>query len=222
MWGRVSRVHGQRGQNREDVAHEILAQAYLGVGVQILPAHDADVLLLQGGQHLLVEYLGVALLQLVGVLGNLLHLLLGAQTGGGGHGQPGGDAALQAGHAHHEELVEVGSDDGQEVQALQQVQVRILRQLQHAGVEVEPAALAVEETLGAELFLQAEVGSLLALLDAVAAGVRALDLGDVVADVDNAGHGRRFGGLGFGRLIHTVRDGYHTVLPFLCGSELNR
>ena len=149
----VRRVNRQRGQNREDILHELLTQALLSVRIQVVPTDNADVLLLKSRQNLVVEHIGVTNLQLVSALSDLFHLLFRAQACGGGHGQTGGYAALQAGHTHHEELVEVGSDDGQEVQPLQQVQVRVLRQLQHTGVEVEPATLAVEETLGAELFL---------------------------------------------------------------------
>ena len=62
----------------------------------------------------------------------------------GRHREPGRDAALEAGDAHHEELVEVGGEDRQEVGALEQRDGRVLGQLEHALVEGEPAQLAVE------------------------------------------------------------------------------
>ena len=46
--------------------------------------------------------------------------------------------------AHHEELVEVGAEDRQELQPLEQRHARIDRLVQHARVELEPAQLAVE------------------------------------------------------------------------------
>ena len=132
----VRRVNCQRGQNREDVLHELLTQTLLSVRIQVVPTHDADVLLLQSRQHLVVEHISVTSLQLVSALSDLFHLLLGAQAGSRRNRQTGRDAALQARHTHHEELVQVRCHNRQEVQTLQQEQVWVLRQLQHAGVEV--------------------------------------------------------------------------------------
>ena len=67
------------------------------------------------------------------------------------HGEAGVDAALQAGDAHHEELVEVRGEDREEVRALEHRQPRVLGELEHALVEREPAELAVEVALGGQL-----------------------------------------------------------------------
>ena len=83
-----------------------------------------------------MEYISVTSLQLVSAFSNLFHLLLGAQPGCRRHRQASGDTALQTGHAHHEELVQVRRHNRQEVQTLQQKQVWVLRQLQHAGIEI--------------------------------------------------------------------------------------
>ena len=215
----VRRVNRQRGQNREDVLHELLTQALLSVRIQVVPTDNADVLLLQSRQNLVVEYVGVTSLQLVSALSNLFHLLLGAQTGSRRHRQTGRNAALQTRHTHHEELVQVRRHNRQEVQTFQQEQVRVLRQLQHAGVEVQPAALTVEETLRAELLFQTEVGALLALLNAVAAGLGTLNLRNIVADMNDTGHGCRLRRLRLRRLIQAIGGGYHTVLAFLLGDK---
>ena len=47
--------------------------------------------------------------------------------------------------AHHEELVEVGAGDGQELDALEQRMRRVLRLRQHALVERQPAQLAIDD-----------------------------------------------------------------------------
>ena len=60
------------------------------------------------------------------------------------HGQSGQDATLQPGDPHHEELIQVAGEDGEEVRPLEHGQIRVLRQLEHALVESEPAQLAVE------------------------------------------------------------------------------
>ena len=61
------------------------------------------------------------------------------------------DAALEAGDAHHEELVEVRGEDREEVRALEDRAARVLGELEHALVEREPAELAVEVALGRQL-----------------------------------------------------------------------
>jgi hypothetical protein len=55
---------------------------------------------------------------------------------------------VHAGHANHEELVEVGGEDRQELAALDQRQRLVLGQLQDAVVEVQPGQLPVEVELG--------------------------------------------------------------------------
>ena len=55
------------------------------------------------------------------------------------------DSALQRGHAHHEELVQVRAEDREELHPLQQRHARILGLLEHAPVELEPRQLAVDE-----------------------------------------------------------------------------
>ena len=49
------------------------------------------------------------------------------EPAGGRHGDAGGDAALQAGDPHHEELVEVAGEDAHEAHPLEQRDVRVLR-----------------------------------------------------------------------------------------------
>ena len=64
------------------------------------------------------------------------------------------DLVVQAGDPHHEELVEVRRHDRAELHALQQGDVVVLGQLEHARVEVEPRELAVEVQLGrGEIYL---------------------------------------------------------------------
>ena len=51
----------------------------------------------------------------------------------------------QLGHAHHAELVEVGREDRDEAQPLEQRDALVAGQLEHARVPLEPRQLAVEE-----------------------------------------------------------------------------
>ena len=55
--------------------------------------------------------------------------------------------AHQPGHPDHEELIQVGREDGQEPHALQQRHRLVLGELEHAFVESEPAFLPVQVAL---------------------------------------------------------------------------
>ena len=50
----------------------------------------------------------------------------------------------KAADADHEELVEVGLEDGQELEPFQQRHLRVLSFLQDAAVELQPTQLAVD------------------------------------------------------------------------------
>ena len=54
-------------------------------------------------------------------------------------------AALEPGHAHHEELVEVRADDRKELDPLEQRYGRILGLFEDPAIELEPRQLAVDE-----------------------------------------------------------------------------
>ena len=68
----------------------------------------------------------------------------GGHAVGGRGGHAGGDLVLQPRNPDHEELVQVGAEDGQELDAFEQRMPAIVRLFQHAAVELEPAQLAVE------------------------------------------------------------------------------
>ena len=54
------------------------------------------------------------------------------------------DLPLQAGDPHHEELVDVGADERQEHQPLEQRIAVVLRLFQHAALKVDQAQLAID------------------------------------------------------------------------------
>ena len=55
------------------------------------------------------------------------------------------DLLFEAGDADFEELVQVGAEDAEELDALEQGRGRVQRLLQDALIELQPAQLAVEE-----------------------------------------------------------------------------
>ena len=150
---RVRGVDGERRQHRKDAVGEEEVQRLALLLAEVVPAHDGDALLLQLGAHLVLEDGGVLQHQLVGQARDALEELSRLETGGGAHGQAGGDAALEAGDAHHEVLVEVVGEDREEAGALEERDGRVHRELQHALVELQPRQLALEVAVGGQLVL---------------------------------------------------------------------
>ena len=124
------------------------------------------------------------------------HLPRGARTA-----SPVGDPALEAGHSHHEELVEVAGEDRQEAGPFEERQVGVLRELEDAPVEAEPGELTVEEPVGVDAD-GVEVGLLRDVRRGVGLdGVRAVQPRDV----------RRFGKLLLGHGTSVAPTGERRV-----------
>ena len=169
----VDLVRGKRrrrlpsGGDRFQAEREVQAQAGHGSGPVIGHANRR-----QGGEDLEAEVIGRGTALLIGQVGrgNQVHAggvklrryprvqcavlarddfvrrgrhLLQALAAAGGAAQ----LPLQRRYADHEELVEVGTHDGQEAHPLQQRHLLALRLVKHAAVELHPAQLAVEEGL---------------------------------------------------------------------------
>ena len=65
---RVRRVDRQRGEHREDLVAEVLAQPPRVVVAEVLPVHDPDAGVLQPRRDVLEEHVGVPLDQVLGAL----------------------------------------------------------------------------------------------------------------------------------------------------------
>ena len=96
-------------------------------------------------QDMVDDVVRVLVLQAVGLFADGAELLARAQTARRGDGDAGVDAALEAGHADHEELVEVRGEDRAEIGAFEQRNVFVLGKLEDTLVELQPAEFAVEE-----------------------------------------------------------------------------
>ena len=144
---RVGRIHGERRQDREHLLAVVAREALLLGGGELVPRQQDDALLLQFRQNGVDRVMCVLVLQTVCGLADRAQLLTRAQAGGRRHGDARVDTALQTGDADHEELVKVRGEDRGEVGALEQGHVFVLRAFEHALVELEPAELAVEETV---------------------------------------------------------------------------
>ncbi len=89
--------------------------------------------------------------QLTGQLQGVLQDLRRRQAAGALHGEPGRHPPDPAGHPHHEELIQVAGEDGEEPHPLKQRDGLVLRELQDPLVEPEPALLAIQIPTGRQL-----------------------------------------------------------------------
>ncbi len=100
---------------------------------------------LQGRQQIFVETtIGLGGHAPDGLFDAFELLLDGHVVGAGAVGDAGLHFLLQAADADHEELVEVGLEDGQELEAFQERHGRVLGLFEDAPVELQPAQLAVD------------------------------------------------------------------------------
>jgi hypothetical protein len=144
-------VAGIDGQRREDWQHgapEVLLEEPLLLAAEVLGPHQHDAL---GGQQrldLLQEAPVLLVHELVNPRGHRGHRLGGREIVGPGRRLPRVHAPLQGGNPDHEELVQVRAEDGQELHPLEQRHGGVLRLFEHAPVEVQPRQLAIQKRVG--------------------------------------------------------------------------
>ena len=147
---RVRRVDRQRGEHREDLVAEVLAQPLaLVVGRGRPSARSGCPRSSSRGRDVLDE----ARRRAAGTRSWVRSVISSScsrmvSPSGAAHRQAGALPALQPGDPHHVELVEVAGEDRQELHPLQQRQRVVLGELQHPRVEVQPGQLPVEEPVG--------------------------------------------------------------------------
>ena len=137
-------VDGDRRQDRQILGCELPVEPFAFGRRQLLRLDDVDV----GRDHLRLER-GPARLLVADEAGgeavDLGELLGGGEAILAQAGDAGRDLAVDAGHAHHVELVDVVGRDRQEAQALEQGMALVLRFLHDAAIELKPGELAVVE-----------------------------------------------------------------------------
>ena len=144
---RVRRVDRERGQNREHLFMEVRGHPAALVVGQLVPGDDVNVVVRQGLADRVEEHPGVAFGQHLCALCDECQLLARRQSVGRPYRQAGFVSALEPGDTHHEELVEVRGEDGQELCPFEQGQRGVFCQRQNPGVEVEPTQFPVQVTV---------------------------------------------------------------------------
>ncbi len=143
---RVCRVDGEWREHREDPLGEQLLHLLLLVDVELTPPQHRDALADEARHQVVPEELAVAAHQVPRLAPDRLEDLARHHPAGRRHGDAGSEASLEAGHPHHEELVEVAGEDRHEPGAFEQRKIPVRGQLEHARVEVQPGQLTVEKT----------------------------------------------------------------------------
>ena len=137
-------IERQRRQHRKDLALEVgFAESALLVG-QLGVVEQANALIAQLGLNIVEPAAAMLIGQHVDGAADRDQLLGGRRAIGRAADHAGGDLLLDAGHADHKEFIEVGAEDREELDPLQQRVLLVKRLLQHAPVELQPAQLAVE------------------------------------------------------------------------------
>ncbi len=148
MRERPARVKGERSEDQEDGSMEVLVQAsaLFFAKVGIIDQHDA------GPPELRADIVTQAAVGLIGEAHDLRadrsEKLRSRHASGGGGPDSRRGLLLQTGDAHHEEFVDVGTEDGEKVQAFEKGIRRLLCLGQHALLKGEETELAVLEEPG--------------------------------------------------------------------------
>ncbi|MCY4122162.1 MAG: hypothetical protein OXG72_14715, partial [Acidobacteria bacterium] len=141
---RMPGVERQRGQHRVDVPAVVVLQVVLDRRAVVGRVEDANAVRRQPRPH----DVGPAALDVVhhplGPQANGVELLLGAHPVGRQRLAVGAELAQQRRHPHHEELVQVGRHDREELDPLEQRMALVLGLQQHPLVELQPAQLPVD------------------------------------------------------------------------------
>ena len=120
----------------------------LAGGGRLLAGDDPDAVLGQVGKDHVAELTGLAAVELGYPLGDARQDLIRRQAVGATGVDPGVDLVVHPGNPDHEELVQVGGEDRQELDPFHQRQRLVLGQLEHAVVEVEPGQFTVQVERG--------------------------------------------------------------------------
>ena len=144
----VALVDRQRREGRPHLGHEVGAGRGGLLRRELLRRHQPQAGLGQARHQRLAPEPVLPLHQGVGPLRDGLQHLGRLQAVHRALGDLVGHLGLQAGHPDHEELVEVGGDDAEELEPLQHRQAGLLGLLQDPLVEGQPGELPVEEERG--------------------------------------------------------------------------
>ena len=146
-WEGMRGIDGNRREDRQILGDELSVEPFALGSLELLGLDDVDV----GLGHLGLQRHPAGLLiadEAGGKAIDLGELLGGVEAVLAQVGDAGADLAVDAGHPHHVELVDVAGRDRQEAQPLEHGMALVLRLLHHTAIELQPGQLAVVEAGG--------------------------------------------------------------------------
>ncbi len=141
----MTRVERDRRQHRKDFAREVIGDEMVGFRRELLAREQADARAVEVGEHVAEQRLVLPRHHLVAALGDGLELLAGAERVRPALLHVPRELLLEARDPDHEELVQVGAGDGEELEPLEGRYQWIDPLFQHALVEGQPGKLAIDE-----------------------------------------------------------------------------
>ena len=150
---RLAGPDGERGQHRVDLALEEALQPLELPLRAVLDRHDRDALSLERRPQLLLPQSRLPLCERDDALADRGQRLVRCHAVGGANAELGRLLLDEAGHAHHEELVEDRREDGAELDALEQRLLVVGGEIEQALARVEPRQLAVDQARRSRLGL---------------------------------------------------------------------
>src|SRR6185295_11636609 len=139
----------ERREHGVDIPVEAPGELLALVLIALRDPADVDPLLVECGAQISVPDAGLLRGQLADAITDLGERHRRRSPVRGADAEAGRRLTHEAGHSHHEELVEVRGEDRRELEALEKREVGICGKLKHPRVELEPRELAVQQPLGA-------------------------------------------------------------------------
>ena len=145
MRKRVAGIHGERCHHGQEPALEVV-QEIAGLLGRLLPRADQpDPIGFEARHEHLDEEPVLLLDEVVDPGRDGQHGLARGEPVGADRAIACGDLALESGDPDHVVLVEIGAEDGEELDALQERHRLVLGLLEHTAIELEPGQLSVDE-----------------------------------------------------------------------------
>ncbi len=146
----MCQVQGERREDGIDRLAEVGVRLFLLGFAQFLVVQNMDARLVQLGQEFALEALMGSVEQFEGALADGGELFARGHAVGGDLDDARLDLLAEPRDAHHEELVHVGAEDGEEFDALEERVVLVQRLFEDAVLELQQAQLTVDEEFGVE------------------------------------------------------------------------
>jgi hypothetical protein len=141
----VPGVDGEWSEYRKNLGLEESFHRF-GLGrVEILRGEQSDAMILERRQQQIVKAVPCLPEQRINPVVNCGELLRGSHSIGWSLENPGGYLAAKSRNPDHVKLVQVGVEDRQEFETLEQRVSIVERFVKDPGVELEPAQLAIDE-----------------------------------------------------------------------------